>query len=471
MIAISECTPHRTNATTVSPRRRSDPALRHQLGEVLERAVPGPLGIDREAARRELTRSEVVADAVAARPLALARLVRTAAKLEIVFLPALHGAPPTTSGYLQAGLAQSSATRVRWRISPRRVVDTMRQPTGPPIVSELETPTLRSDMAITMIATIFTTMLTIAPCGCADRPQGHNEPRLSEEGAMSHDSDNEKPVVDIERSALEQFGRGDIDGPLELCDEEISYFDPFVERRIDDRTALGTHYEKARGTPQYDRAELVGPRVQAFGDTAILTYVLVTSASPDIGSAPTRWKVTTVYHRRDDRWRVVHSHFALFADSAPRDFEFTERPADLGQPEGTLLGELLGLEDTAMERWRRGDPWGFWELSAAGVSYFDPETDGRIDGADGLRALYTAVEGKVLYDVSEYIAPRVQRFGDVAVLSYQYRSADIREDGSVSSGTRWNTTEVFAKIDDRWRIVHTHWSYARAGALELDPSS
>jgi ketosteroid isomerase-like protein len=320
------------------------------------------------------------------------------------------------------------------------------------------------------VVTTTAMLVSVAGCVCADRPDGQTERQLLE-GAMSSVSGADSPIIDLERAALEQFGRGEIDGVLDLCDQSISYFDPLVERRIDDRSVLAKHYEDARGTRQYDSFEIVDPRTQPFGDTEILTYVLAARGSPDGPPEPTRWKVTTVYHRIDDRWRVVHSHFALFADSCSRDFEFTTPPADLARLEDPLLFELLSLEDAAMERWRRGDPWGFWELSAPGVSYFDPETDGRVDGTDGMRRLYAAVEGKIRYDISEYIAPRVQTFGDVAVLSYQYRSADGREDGSITSGTRWNTTEVFARIDDRWRIVHTHWSYARAGSLDLSPSS
>ena len=284
---------------------------------------------------------------------------------------------------------------------------------------------------------------------------------------MESDATLRELIIDLERAALEQFGRGEIDGPLALCDDDISYFDPSVARRIDGRTSLAARYEAVRDTPQHDSCDLVEPRVQGFGDTAILTYVLVTSGSPAVSSATTRWKVTAVYRRRDDGWRVVHSHFALFAGSSPQDFEFTAPPADFDRLGDALLRELLRLEDAAMERWRRGDPWGFWELSAPGVSYFDPETDGRIDGNDALRRLYATVEGKIRYDVSEYVSPRVQVFGDVALLSYQYRSAERHEDASVGSDTRWNTTEVFARVDGRWRIVHTHWSYALAGQGEV----
>lgn len=270
-------------------------------------------------------------------------------------------------------------------------------------------------------------------------------------------------IIDFERAALAQFGRGEIDGPLGLCDEQITYFDPYLKHRIEGRNALAAHYEPARGQSQYAHFDLLDPRVQALGDTGILTYVLETRAMPGTVSQDMRWKVTAVYHRFSETWRVVHSHFALFAGTAPRDFQFAGSPANLGGLGNPLQRELLGLEDAAMERWRRGDPWGFWELSASGVTYFDPETPGRVDGAEGLRKLYAAVEGKIRYDISEYIDPRVQPFGDVAVLSFQYRSAALREDGSVGSDTRWNTTEVYARIDRRWRIVHTHWSYARAG--------
>jgi ketosteroid isomerase-like protein len=313
-------------------------------------------------------------------------------------------------------------------------------------------------------------MAAVMVCACAGPAPEQTGGKPVEGYVMGNGTALKSLVVELEREALEQFGRGDVDGPIALCSDVITYFDPLVDQRIEGRQALAAYYEAARGRTQYLRFDVIEPRVQAHGDTAILTYVLATTGSPDSPSEETRWKVTAVYHKFGDDWLVVHSHFARFAGTMPRDFELAHPPSDLGQLEDALLRELLTLENAAMERWRRGDPWGFWELSAPAVSYFDPETDGRLDGADGLRQLYASVEGKIHYDVSEYIAPRVQALGDVAVLSYQYRSAEKLDDGSVSSGTRWNTTEVFARIDGRWRIIHTHWSYARAGSEELVPA-
>jgi hypothetical protein len=54
--------------------------------------------------------------------------------------------------------------------------------------------------------------------------------------------------------------------------------------------------------------------------------------------------------------------------------------------------------------------------------------------------------------------PRVQLVGEGAVLSFQLVS-------EASGGTmRWNCTEVYVRRDSRWAIVHTHWSFTKAGA-------
>jgi hypothetical protein len=34
--------------------------------------------------------------------------------------------------------------------------------------------------------------------------------------------------------------------------------------------------------------------------------------------------------------------------------------------------------------------------------------------------------------------------------------------GGVDQGSqRWNSTEVYQRIDGKWKIVHSHWSYMK----------
>jgi ketosteroid isomerase-like protein len=121
--------------------------------------------------------------------------------------------------------------------------------------------------------------------------------------------------------------------------------------------------------------------------------------------------------------------------------------------EPDYAGAILELERAAMERWGRGDPDGFIDLSAADVSYFDPFTECRLDGIAALRSLYDQFRGKIHIDRFEMIDPRVQVACDVAVLTYRFESHG--SEGSM----QWNTTEVYRKTQDGWKIIHTHWAF------------
>jgi len=73
--------------------------------------------------------------------------------------------------------------------------------------------------------------------------------------------------------------------------------------------------------------------------------------------------------------------------------------------------------------------------------------------------------GKIHYDVMEFIDPKVQVYGDAAILIYRFFSTHLNSDGSIARRIPWNCTEVFSKIDGKWRIVHTHWSYINGESL------
>jgi ketosteroid isomerase-like protein len=114
---------------------------------------------------------------------------------------------------------------------------------------------------------------------------------------------------------------------------------------------------------------------------------------------------------------------------------------------------ILELERAALERWGRGDPEGFLEISAPDLSYFDPFIESRLDGLPALRSLYDQLRGKIHIDHFEIVEPRVQVAGDVAVLTFRFTSY------SNGSSIDWNTTEVYQRGEAGWRIIHTHWAF------------
>jgi ketosteroid isomerase-like protein len=57
--------------------------------------------------------------------------------------------------------------------------------------------------------------------------------------------------------------------------------------------------------------QMHNPRVQVYGDTAILTYN--SSVSVSMGGQPINYtaKVTSVYVKQGNSWRVVHAHESM----------------------------------------------------------------------------------------------------------------------------------------------------------------
>lgn len=122
------------------------------------------------------------------------------------------------------------------------------------------------------------------------------------------------------------------------------------------------------------------------------------------------------------------------------------------EDEKEVAETIVALERTALERWGKGDPTGYLEISAPDVVYFDPILEHRLDGLEALTRYYESLRGKIRIDRDEFIDPKVQVCGDAAVLTFHLVS-HIGE-----TQTRWNCTEVFRFRNNRWHIIQTHWS-------------
>ena len=131
----------------------------------------------------------------------------------------------------------------------------------------------------------------------------------------------------------------------------------------------------------------------------------------------------------------------------------------------TVTDTIIGLERGALDRWGRGDPQGYMELYAAEIGYFDPFTEVRVDGIDGMKKMLAPFVGKIKVDSFHFIHPRVQVTGDIAVFTFNLQSFARNPDGSPRT-VHWNSTEVYRRSAGKWKIIHTHWSFTRP---ELKP--
>lgn len=278
----------------------------------------------------------------------------------------------------------------------------------------------------------------------------------------------EETIMLLEKGAMERWQTGDPWGWAEISASEVTYIDPGLTKHIEGLEEYRKYLKQFEGKINYQGSEFINPKVVTHGNMAVLTYNYKSTQTGEDDSIinQTLWNTTEVYCFLDDKWKIIHTHWGFVKQKLP---EFVEVPIPLEMSPKTwegVAGELLALERAAMERWRKGDPWGFTEISAPDVTYFDTGTPTRLDGLEALKAEYATREGKIHFDVMEFIEPKVQLHGDAAVLSYRFFDTNLNPDGSVASRIPWNCTEVFFKINGQWKIIHTHWSFIRGERME-----
>jgi hypothetical protein len=116
----------------------------------------------------------------------------------------------------------------------------------------------------------------------------------------------EEEIIGMEKAALRRWGNGDPSGFLEISAEDVVYFNPYLERRLDGLEALKKDYEALRGTIFFDRFELVNPLVQYVRDMAVLTFNYVSYKTDQSD----RWNCTEVYRRTNGVWKIIQSHWS-----------------------------------------------------------------------------------------------------------------------------------------------------------------
>ena len=121
---------------------------------------------------------------------------------------------------------------------------------------------------------------------------------------------------------------------------------------------------------------------------------------------------------------------------------------------------IVALERGAMDRWGKGDPGGYLDLYTSDLTYFDPSQARRVDGLAALTKAFEPIRGKVKIDRYEMIAPKVQRGGSMALLTYNLVTQGRGPDGKPVRA-RWNVTAVYVQVDGRWKLAHSHFSFTQ----------
>ena len=130
--------------------------------------------------------------------------------------------------------------------------------------------------------------------------------------------DNERTLLDLLHRHLQSIWDGDAGAYSATTADDVSFFEWYISpQRID---GLDFHLREIRvhagvlggGEGQRLEHEILQPRVQVYGDTAILTYTLLLRAVSPAGVSHKSHHETRVFHNfgaaEAPDWKLVHCH-------------------------------------------------------------------------------------------------------------------------------------------------------------------
>lgn len=116
-----------------------------------------------------------------------------------------------------------------------------------------------------------------------------------------------KEIIALEKTALERWNRGDIKGYLDLYEEDIVYFDPMIDKRMDGLKKLTEYYKQWEGNINITECEMIYPKVQAVDSMAVLTFNLKSVEGMHVYN----WNCTEVYRKdKENRWKIIQTHWS-----------------------------------------------------------------------------------------------------------------------------------------------------------------
>ena len=125
--------------------------------------------------------------------------------------------------------------------------------------------------------------------------------------------------------------------------------------------------------------------------------------------------------------------------------------------------EIIALERSAADQWSRGNPLGYANNAADDVTWFDDiGAQSRVVGLAAYRKYLASLEGQIPPHTYEIVDPKVQLYGDIAILTFHWHGA--MTDGKPMP--KWKVTSVYQYSGGKWHMVHANWSLVKEASSE-----
>jgi ketosteroid isomerase-like protein len=119
-------------------------------------------------------------------------------------------------------------------------------------------------------------------------------------------------IIAREKASIEAWQRKDKAFFADYIADDSTYFNsssPYLD--VDPKANFLPKFEQYAEMFKYNDFQMYNPRVQVYGDTAVLTYN--SSVSATFAGQPLNYtaKATVVYVKQGNTWRVVHAHESM----------------------------------------------------------------------------------------------------------------------------------------------------------------
>ncbi|MFO7448291.1 MAG: nuclear transport factor 2 family protein [Ignavibacteriaceae bacterium] len=114
-------------------------------------------------------------------------------------------------------------------------------------------------------------------------------------------------ILAKEKAALDRWKTGDTFGFVENAAEEITYFDPGLEKRCTGKKEYHDWFASFNGTFSFPDYELIDPLVQLHGNMGVLTFNFI--GFMEDGSKE-YWNTTEVYALIEGEWKLISSNWS-----------------------------------------------------------------------------------------------------------------------------------------------------------------
>ncbi|MEW6006411.1 MAG: nuclear transport factor 2 family protein [Stygiobacter sp.] len=114
-------------------------------------------------------------------------------------------------------------------------------------------------------------------------------------------------IIAKEKVILDRWITGDTFGFIEAAAEEITYFDPGLEKRCTGKKEFHDWIAAFNGTFSFPNYEFIDPQVQVHGDVGVLTFNFIGFMQD---GSKEYFNTTEVYRLINGDWKLISSHWS-----------------------------------------------------------------------------------------------------------------------------------------------------------------